>query len=759
MGTELLLNALAYDADSPVLLVLDRTELCAYDATTEAPRWQTKFDGAVLAAVLYCHPQALPPMGGTSPWRAAASERVAVVVDTNGHLHAVELGAGQRLGTFGPFGKPRAAAASIADQELAVAVDGKILLWHVGQLREIEVPRVSALAFSTDGKALVAGTDDGQIFSLALDGTSSAAESILRGVGRVTSVAAHPDGTWLVTTESTVFQVRSGVRIKLERLATSAERAAFDSTGKRLALQRSEQAIVVYSWPELSVQARVEYIERPIGGISFGAKNWLGVALDHGDGNKIDVVTSATHRTDTVPGRVHRSWNLRVDGQAQGEARRRQEATPPPPSGKGLKIGIGAGLSMLLIGLRFCLVLGRDSSSSYVPPLNFSQLPSVPSTCNIACEQKRLADVTADCKAEKNVACARNVEKVETALLANRCVEARAAMNAIDDLPRGSADRTLFDAHMVLARTGLSQSCGTAPRSVTERHAKLVKIIKGDVTTELVAAEDMEHGEQPLAVYTAPDGTIFVATHGDTSKKTMVYRRSPYGAWDKGFGVYAATHLSTSLFGRSSNDVYFTTGAHFVHFDGKRWIDGDSPNDDPITAAAIVGQDVFAAAWSATQPSAIYRKTRTTWEKEATPPDLDLLTVSSAGSSAWAMGARFDQDSLFIKRSADGWKEADPIEGALGVRAFWATPDGRDIFIGTAGSILHSADSGSTWTTANVKGGAQSIWGRSAKDVYAVDSSAVMHFDGKSWTPTDVVEDAKLLTGTKNELFVITYTP
>src|SRR5262249_54244686 len=152
------------------------------------------------------------------------------------------------------------------------------------------------------------------------------------------------------------------------KLAPGAARARFDGAGAQLAVQRSDRAIVVYEWPGLSVAMRIEYMDRVVRGIAFGSNDWLGIGPDHGDGNQIDVVTSATHRTDTRPGRQHRSWRLLVEAK-----RERMQGAPPSvkpeapklaSSSRG-RIGIGAGLSIALLCIRLIARLASTSSPDY----------------------------------------------------------------------------------------------------------------------------------------------------------------------------------------------------------------------------------------------------------------------------------------------------------------------------------------------------------------------------------------------------------
>ena len=757
-------EGLAYDEDSHFLLVLDKTELCAYDAATEAPRWQTSFDEQTLFSVSFAHPSALPPMGGANPWREAASDRIAIVVDAQGGIHATELTRGQRLGSLPPFGKPRAVASSTANQQFALAAGNQVHIWHAGVVREVLLERVAALSFSRDGKTLAIGTEDGQFFTTSLDGASAPPESIVRGIGTVTAIASHPDGIWFVTSEAGAFQIANGRSSRIDKIPAGAQRVVFDGPGKRIAVQRHDRALAAYSWPALSVIARVEYIERPIRGVSFGAENWLGIALDHGDGNKIDVVTSATHRTDTAPGRQHRSWLLRVEGQQrmlsakdEEDVRRMKSSEPASHNGgKGVKIGIGAGLSFLLLGLRLCAFASRSSSPSY-PAYS---LPTATPTCDMACAQQHLTTLKADCTADPTLGCGPTIEKARSSLTAGRCYEAKVALDSLDE--KSSTASPLFRAHALLAQIGFGEACrsGAIKPAPLPKHTRVVRVSKaGTKTTEMVGEDDTLRPETAKTAYAAPDGTLFVATLTERPQKCMVYRRSAAGQWGTGYALSAPTG-DVSLFGRSATDVYLGAGYGIAHFDGKAWTNMATPNSEVLDGVAIGGPDLFAATGQAFSSSAIYKRAGNDWKKETTPAGIDFLALFGAGPAAFAIGEDEPGASILFRRANNAWAKVMLDEGES-PRSLWSTPDGKQVFVGTPTSIQRSTDGGATWASqTSTHALVTSIWGRSAKDVYALADSEVLHFDGDTWksSVTDV-DGAKALAGSSTDLFILTSAP
>ena len=785
-------EAIAYGADANVLLVIDEAakggELVAYDAQTEAPKWQLAF-GDPLLAVLFAHPQALPTSGGGSPWREAAPTHVAIVVDAEGSLHAVDLHLGKKLGSVGPFGKPRAVASCVTTGALAMAVEEKVLLWRSGHVVETAVPRVSALAFSADGKTLAVGTDAGDVIMLSLYAAAPAAapddvqpaapaDTLVRsfeahGVGAVADLVQHPGGEWLSAGAYGVFAITERGAQRLERIVAGARRARFDATGGRLAIQRTERAIVVHAWPALSVIARIEYTDRPVRGMSFGPGDWLGVALDHGDGNKIDVVTSDTHRTDTAPGRTHRSWTLYVEGQSkllsskEAEDIRRMKSpfTPDAPrKGNGGRIGIGAGLSLALLALRVCVHASTPSYSSYSSPYT---LPTATPTCDRACASERLAEVEKDCAGEKMLACSEDAAAARRALTLGRCPDLTAAlerMSAADAHASGSS-APLFGVHRLLAELGAGEACrsGAIRPPPAVKHAQVVRIGKNgkERTVEALpeASGSSARGESPSALLTTSDGTVLAATVTEEMPlKAVVYKRSAGGAWTLSFTSQAGAG-NIALAARTASDVYLGGGTKLSHFDGTSWSDVPVPAKAFIQSAVMAGGDLLIASNEAPEGSSIYRRRAGAWSKEVTPPDLSELAVYGGGASAWAVGEDADEKRLLLRRAPSGaWSTKTPVaaESSFGMRAVWSSPSG-ETFVGTSRALLRSKDGGATWTEEPRPDAVTALWGRSSTDVWAIEGdSTLVHFDGKTWSSVDQdVEGAEYLTGTATEVLVL----
>jgi hypothetical protein len=84
-------------------------------------------------------------------------------------------------------------------------------------------------------------------------------------------------------------------------------------------MRLGDKTALVLQYPSRETDATISYFDRDITDVCFGPDPWLGIGMNLGDGNKINLETGATHRTDTHPGRDHHSWALSVStGKARG---------------------------------------------------------------------------------------------------------------------------------------------------------------------------------------------------------------------------------------------------------------------------------------------------------------------------------------------------------------------------------------------------------------------------------------------------------
>ena len=756
------LSALAWGPGHPSLVIADGAELLAYDAETEAPRWRLDVARAVLG-VLLADATGLAIGDAGAPFRTPSATAAVLAVDGEGRLYVIDAASGRRLGETGPFGPPRALAASTTGGTIALAAGDVVHVLRRAARAEIAI-RASALALSIDGATLVVGTKDGAltIFDVSRVEHGEPPREIAGVAGReaVVDLAPHPDGAWLVAVPTGLVCIdAAGQPRRLDKVRSGPKRIAIDPAGARVALQLTERQVLVYDWPALAVQARIEYTERPVRGLAFGSGDWLGVAMDHGDGNKIDVVTSATHRTDTHAGRTHWSWTLLVEGKKQRltaqeaeDVRRMKSSSPSSPPFPTGRVGIGAVLALSVIGLRVCARASSSDSHPYVSP---GSIPTAQAPCDRACATERIRTLKTEC-AKAGHACEDGAARALAALEDGDCTKASAALAGMGKVEAsGSA---FVDVARLFADVGLREACrdgAIQPKRVP--HARLVHLAGPDaepIVEDIPELRD-EDGERPRAVWAAPDGTVFVVASVPGSRTEVIHRRSVAGSW-------AIVHRHTAvdpfagatLSGRSASDVYATLGGTLVHFDGKAWTVVPAPS--AITGVTTSGSDLLVTT-AGDDGAAVLRRQGDRWAKESTG-DVELAQIRAGGSAVWGLGRKGDADVLVQRETAGRWtvRSAGVDAGASELAGLWVSPGGEPFVLGD-GAVLRGTGKGTRWVADELAsaGTVEATWGRSSTDVYAATPDRLLHFDGTSWRETSYAGATAALAGTATEVLVV----
>lgn len=314
----------AYDPQGRLFVVGCGSELLAHDGQTEAPLWR----------------------------RDVGEPLVGVGISGDEVIALTELGSIARFGTSGrelgrlSLGAAARALAVAPGGWIAAAHDERVSVLRRGDLAATEIAQaaVTALAWSADATKLLLGTRDGSLMELRAPSWSEVGAAIAVGEA-IGTMCWSARGGWLVGAADRVLRVERGATD-----ATSVTRAsghvitalATSSDGARFAMQLGDGIIAVLGDPPGETIAQLRYPERRACGVAFGPDPWLGVGLDTGDANKLDVTTGALHRSDTHPDRTHNSWLVAVttaadakreqaEKQARASAPAKRAPTRPAP--------------------------------------------------------------------------------------------------------------------------------------------------------------------------------------------------------------------------------------------------------------------------------------------------------------------------------------------------------------------------------------------------------------------------------------------
>lgn len=310
-----------YDPEGHSIVLADGRELLVHDGATEAPRWRTEV-GARLVGV--------------------GSNLLSIVsLDDTGQLTIWSHETATEVRSLA-LGVPATALVHDAEGRCGAVHPGGVITMVGGDPKEHAVPGATAAAFGSDG-SLVVGTGDGSLHRFDAEGNPVGTAQVPGAVADI----AHGAGFFLVANGGSVHRLDG---LEVSHVTNAPEGApvrgvASSPDGSRIALHVGDTQVFVLAYPSRETEGHAQYGDRTINGIAFGPGDWFGVGLDGGDGNKFDLRTGATHRTDTHPGRQHNRWILMSGfGKAEEPAPARpapapaRTAAPPvgPPPAEGM---------------------------------------------------------------------------------------------------------------------------------------------------------------------------------------------------------------------------------------------------------------------------------------------------------------------------------------------------------------------------------------------------------------------------------------
>jgi hypothetical protein len=280
-----------YDSEGRAIVLADGAELLVHDGESEAPLFRRQL-GAGIAGV--------------------ASMRAGVMaLDARGGLHTFSI-RGEAMGALELGVTARSLARDASGTACVVLHDGgAIAIDGARELARVAVPAASTAAIAPD-RSFAVGTRGGEL--CVFDASGQLRERHALGTP-VYDVDHHPSGAWMAACGAKIFRVEGGQVAVLtnapEGLACDAVRCSAD--GSRIGLALGDRMALAMAYPSRDTIGSVTYGDRAVTGMAFGPGEWLGVGLDGGDGNKVDFASGEIHRTDTHPGRQHRSWVVMLD--------------------------------------------------------------------------------------------------------------------------------------------------------------------------------------------------------------------------------------------------------------------------------------------------------------------------------------------------------------------------------------------------------------------------------------------------------------
>jgi hypothetical protein len=213
------------------------------------------------------------------------------------------------------------------------------------------------------------------------------------------------------------------------------------------------------------------------------------------------------------------------------------------------------------------------------------------------------------------------------------------------------------------------------------------------------------------------------------------------------------------IWGSAPNDVWFVGAAGLIlHWDGSTFTAADSGTTAELRAVWGSGpNDVWAVgrAYFTEGPAVILRWDGMTWATVESLPSSDLYSVYGTGpSDVWAVGGK----GLVVHWDGTGFSQA-VTDAMTDLHGVWTQTPGDAWATGPIPSIAYDTGvfhlTGGTWASVPPPSGRivlSSVWGHASTDLWfageeQVDPAApdldpsgyVVHWDGSSWGPPEVV--------------------
>lgn len=282
------MSSFDYDEEGYSIVLGDGRELLVHDGASEAPRWRSESPARLVGvASNSIGIVSLDELGVLTIW---SHETATAVKSMNLALPATAL-ASDYLG------------------RCAAVHGGGVVVASGPEPCSFDVAGATCAAFGGDG-LLAVGAKTGEL--TVFDRKGAAPPAVVQLDAAIADVAWNAGGFFFVATAASVYRLDGGELTHVTNAPPGLGIAslACSASGHRLGLQLGDAMALVLAYPSRETEGNVTYGGRTICGMAFGPDDWFGVGMHGGDGNKFDLRTGATHRTDTHPGRTHNRWVL-----------------------------------------------------------------------------------------------------------------------------------------------------------------------------------------------------------------------------------------------------------------------------------------------------------------------------------------------------------------------------------------------------------------------------------------------------------------
>lgn len=231
-----------------------------------------------------------------------------LALDADGRLSRFARGDGEPLGDIhtAPFPLQMAAA---RDGTLGVLTrEGLRLLRPHGETL-LPTRGATTFAFGPDGASVGLGRSDGSFDAVEIQ--SGAAWGSLTLPSPVVAIGWSALGHWIVGAGQVLYRIRgdaSAIEAQIPGADHPIEGLTVSSSGLVVAARAGEHVELYELYRNKPLGEFV--LRRSIGDVRFGLGLQLGIGLDDGDGNVIELSSAASWRTEPHPGRGRNTWRL-----------------------------------------------------------------------------------------------------------------------------------------------------------------------------------------------------------------------------------------------------------------------------------------------------------------------------------------------------------------------------------------------------------------------------------------------------------------